>query len=224
MFKLSDGSTEPEKERIAAMFRFARPIVVAALLGALTLVPAAFAGQPVTQTLTPPPPSFETCKAVGNGTICSGTLTESYGPVETDLVCGSGTSAFHVYDMGTNTEHATRYYDRNGNLTRRVRHDDFTSSQFSNPLTGAAVPYHQHETTTDVLAVPGDFGTATTTHTGSLIFTVPHLGAVALEAGRVVEAPDGTIEFRAGPQNFLDYFGNGDTSALQELCSALGAT
>ena len=56
-----------------------------------------------------------------------------------------------------------------------------------------------------------------------LIYTVPHLGHVALEAGRVVEGPDGT-EFRAGPQTFVDYYENGDVSAVQELCSALGAT
>ena len=41
-------------------------------IGAMICVPSTFGGQPATQTLTPPPPSFETCKAVGGGTICSG--------------------------------------------------------------------------------------------------------------------------------------------------------
>src|SRR5439155_15115890 len=33
------------------------------------LASTSVAGQPVTQTLNPPPPSYYTCKAVGNGTI-----------------------------------------------------------------------------------------------------------------------------------------------------------
>jgi hypothetical protein len=38
----------------------------------------------------------------------------------------------------------------------------------------------------------------------------------------VIEGPDG-IEFRAGPQVFVDYYENGDASGVQKLCSALGA-
>ena len=44
-------------------------------LGALILVSAGLAGQPVTQTLNPPPPAWQTCKTVGEGTICEGTLS-----------------------------------------------------------------------------------------------------------------------------------------------------
>jgi hypothetical protein len=204
------------------LWRKPRPLLVAAAITALTLVPSAFGGQPVTQTLTPPPPSFYTCMAVGSGTICHGTHTESVGPEETGLVCGSGASAFNAFDTNSFIQRAARYYDRDGNLTSRVTHDDITG-QLSNPLTGATVPYTQHEQNTTVLAVPGDLSTSTTTHTGELIFTVPHLGAVALEAGRVIEGPDG-IEFRAGPQVFVDYYENGDTSGVEELCRALGAT
>jgi hypothetical protein len=32
---------------------------------------------------------------------------------------------------------------------------------------------------------------------------------------------DGTVEFRSGPQAFLDYFVEGDASALEPLCDAL---
>ena len=49
------------------------------------------------------------------------------------------------------------------------------------------------------------------------------MGAVFLNAGRVVYAPDGSIEFQAGPQGFNDYFVNGNTAALDQLCAALGA-
>lgn len=203
-------------------WRKTRPFLAAAAIGALALVPSAFGGQPVTQTLTPPPPSFYTCMAVGSGTICHGTITGSVGPEETGQGCGSGADAFNAFDQFSFVEHAARYYDEDGNLTKRVLHDA-SSGQLSNPLTGATVPYIQRETHTSVLAVPGDLSTQSTTHTGVLIFTIPHQGQVALEAGRVIEGPDG-IEFRAGPQVFVDYYENGDTSGVQELCSALGAS
>jgi hypothetical protein len=199
-----------------------RLISAVASLVVLMLVPSAFAGQPVTQTLTPPPPSYESCKAVGSGTICQGAITVSYGPEDTGIVCGSGGSAFDIFDAGTYDRHAARYYDQNGNLTGRVKHDQYTSAQFSNPLTGATVPYTQSNTTTDVLAVPGDLGSATETNVGENNYTVPHLGAVFLNAGRTVTSPDGSLDFEAGPQGFLAYF-DGDASVLQPLCAALGA-
>ena len=50
------------------------------------------------------------------------------------------------------------------------------------------------------------------------------LGAVLLNAGRTVTAPDGTIEFSAGQQDFIDAFVNGNIAVLDELCAALGAS
>ena len=82
----------------------------------------AFAGQPVTQTLNPPPPSFETCKTVGNGFICDGARTESYGPDDTGIACASGAGAFDIFYQGTHNQHAIRFYNTDGNLTRRVIH------------------------------------------------------------------------------------------------------
>jgi len=70
--------------------------------------------------------------------------------------------------------------------------------------------------------VPGD-PSATETTRGEVNFTVPHMGAVLLNAGRTVFGADGTLEFSAGPQGFIDYF-NGNTAALTELCTALGAS
>lgn len=186
--------------------------------------PASLAGQPVTQSLNPPPPSFLTCKAVGGGTICQGARTVAYGPDDTGIVCGSGASAFDIFDQGVFKQHAIRFYDQNGNLTLRVIHEEYTFAEFSNPLTGASVSYTQTNTITDVLAVPGDFSSATETNVGHNNYNVPHLGAVFLNAGKTVFGADGTLEFRAGPQNFLDVFINGDTSVLDQLCAALGAT
>src|SRR6516165_11928506 len=152
---------------------------------------AAAAGQPVTQPLTPPPPSFETCKTVGNGFICEGARTLSYGPDDTGIACGTGAGAFDIFDQGTHNQHAIRFYNAAGDLTKRVIYDQYFS-QFTNPVTGAAIPYTQHNTTTDILAVPGDFTSATETTTGQTNFTVPHQGAVLLNAGRVVFGADGT--------------------------------
>ncbi len=172
------------------------------------------------QSLNPPPPSFETCKTVGNGTICQGKRTFSYGPDDTGIVCGSGVNAFDIYDSATNNQDASRSYDQNGNLTRRVIHETYSSGQFSNPLTSAAVPYTQHDTITDVFGVPGDLSTATETNVGENIFKPAQGAPVFKYAGRFVTAPDGTIEFQAGQNDFFKLMA-GDTSVLNKLCSAL---
>jgi hypothetical protein len=173
------------------------------------------------QALNPPPSPDYTCKTVGNGTICQADSPISYGPEDTGIVCGSGKSAFDIFDSATGDQHKIRTYDQNGNLTRRVIHETYSSGQFSNPLTGAVVPYTQHDTITDVLAVPGDFSSATETNVGENIFK-PAQGAPVFEyAGRFVLAPDGTIEFRAGQNDFFAVFVDGNTSVLQPLCAAL---
>ena len=204
-------------------------IVVGLVAGvALVVASAGLAGQPVTQTLNPPAPSYYTCKAVGQGTICVGTPpTDSYGPIDTALegspiVCGTGPSAFHVYDAATDVLTARRVYDENGNLVRRVLTDDYTFGEFSNPRTGATVPYSQSDIRTSVLATPGDLGSATETTTWNIHFHAPGSGSpVFMHTGRTVTTPDGTTEFRAGRLEFLKVFADGDTSLLAPLCAAL---
>lgn len=181
---------------------------------ALVLVPASFGGQPVTQPLNPVPPSFYNCMAVGNGTICQGTRTEIIDPQFDGVVCPDGNI---VYDQGTDTLNATRYYDANGNLTRRVLRDKWTNAQFSNPLNpDLAAPYTQETLTTDVLAVPGDFGSATETVRGEANVTIPGYGVVFFYTGRSVTDTNGNTVFQAGPPAWL----GGDR--LPELCTALG--
>src|SRR5439155_4515204 len=141
---------EEEHMSIDHLLRKPRRLWAAGALGALALVPSALAGQPVTQTLTPPPPSFYTCMAVGSGTICHGTISESSGPEQTGLVCGSGAEAFNAWQTASFDERAARYYDGDGNLTRRVLRDE-VSGQFINPSTGTVVPWTQHEIHTTVL-------------------------------------------------------------------------
>jgi hypothetical protein len=198
--------------------------IVVLVLAVLVLAPAAHAGQPVTQTLNPPPPSFEPCKAVGSGTICSGEQIVSLNDGTGD-VCGDGQSAFEIVISATLDQKASRRYDRDGNMTRRFIHDTYRSGRFINSVTGAAVPFTGHDTVTDVLAVPADFNTATETIHGELIVTLPHAGAVYLTAGTNVTAvADGTLEFQAGPGIVGDWFVNGaPMQTPEELCAALGS-
>jgi hypothetical protein len=117
-----------------------------------------------------------------------------------------------------------KWFDENGNLVRRVFHDHYAFGEFSNPLTGAIVPYTQTNTTTDVLAVPGDLGSRTTTTTWEIHFHVAGGGApLFTNTGRTVVGPDGAVLFRAGHLGFFDYFADGDTSVMLPLCAALGA-
>ena len=83
------------------------------------------------------------------------------------------------------------------------------------------VSYRMSVTYSDELAVPGDLGTAVETTIGVVNFVVPGHGAIARNAGRTVISFDGTVEFRAGPQAFIDYFVDGDLAALQPICDAL---
>jgi len=176
---------------------------------------AAYAGQPVTQTLIPPPPSFETCKAVGDGTICQGDITGNEGLVDTDIVCGSGPSAFHIFDSGINHESAIHYYNDAGKLTRSVSHDNWSATQWSNPLAGTTLPYIQHMVFTTVLAVPGDLNTATNTALGEVIFKPVHSQPILLGVGKQIFAPDGTLLFSAG--HFIDL----NSPELLPICAAL---
>jgi hypothetical protein len=206
-------------------FTFTVRALIAGAIGAFTLIPAAQAGQPATDELNPPPPSYLTCKAVGTGTICQGArhfVKES--EEQPELVCGSGADAFTIYDQGDIYQHATRWYDADGNLTRRVIHERWAPAWWSNPLTGTTVPYTQSNTITSVLAVPGDFDSAIETTVGENIYTDPETGKKIMRSvGRTVFGADGSLDFRAGQQPFVDAFVNGDMSVFDAVCAALAA-
>lgn len=196
-------------------------LVAASATTASATTASATAGAPTTVTLNPPPPDTYTCKPFGEGTRCTSDVTEVVDPVPSGIVCGTGSGAFEVMDQGTRRTKATRWYGRRGNLTKRVRDNIFSETMLSNPLTGASVPYVQHDIDTDLLATPGDLSTATTFSVESLIATAPGYGVVLVNRGRSVYGPDGSVLVRTGRRDFDAYFG-GDTSVVDDLCAALG--
>lgn len=191
--------------------------LIAGVLGALALAPAAFAGQVPRDDLNPTPPDFYTCKASGERTICRASLVEVEEPVDTGLEC----PGFNIVDQGTETSEFVRRYDADGNWVKRVEHERWTDSFWSNPLNGNTLPYTQRNIYTDVLGVPGDDSTITETQVGENIYTDPVTHKKVLTSvGRTVFSPDG-LEAYSGQQPFiaLDIFG--DTSAFDAVCAAL---
>jgi hypothetical protein len=176
---------------------------------------SAFAGQAINPlALNPPANAPYTCMATGSGAICRYTIVDSHTGQPSGTICPGG---FELLDTATNKKSAVRYYDANGDLTRRVIYENYTVAEVVNSVTGAYIPYTQHDTITDIPAVPGDLSTATETNTGENMMTAPGLGHVWQYAGTFVTAPDGTVEFSAGPNNFLY-----DWSGLnQRVCAAL---
>jgi hypothetical protein len=199
---------------------FSLPFVVRRLAGlvsglslTIALAPAVIAASPTIPTLNPEPPDVYTCEPVGAGAICRAHTVEPYHNEPTGIVCGTGAGTFEILDSGTRDVRATRWYDANGDLTRRERTLDFVGAHLSNPLTGTTLSYHQHNTDWDVLAVPGDLSTATFHGHGVLSVTAPGSGAVLLSAGVAVIAPDGTLLHRGDQETFI----------VEALCAAFGA-
>jgi len=203
------------------MHRMTRTALTAAAAGAFAFAaaPAAFA-----QDLNPPPPPEYTCHADGARTVCHKSVLEREDPIPTDIFCGSGADEFEVWDQGLIHQRATRFYNANGDLTKRIQHERWTETQWSNPATGAYVPYTQMDTITDVFAVPGDFSSVTETTVGENVYTDPITHRKVLRvAGRTVFSPEGDLEFRAGPNSFLDFFMDGDIHAFDALCAVLAS-
>jgi hypothetical protein len=204
------------------VFRINRPALIAGAVSALALVPAASAAPPSLGELNPPPPDDYTCKPVGARTICTVTRHESkVAEPQDELVCGSGSDAFTIYDNGDVESNLTRRYNADGDLTSRVEHEVWTDAFWSNPLTGKVVTYTQRGTFFDVLTVPGDLDSIVETVTGENVYTDPVTHKkVLISAGRVVWGADGLLA-EAGPHWDIDMFMFGDASVLNDVCAAL---
>src|SRR5215216_1667548 len=137
----------------------------------LLLVVAVIAAIPFTVNaqsgLNPPPLPWYTCKDTGSGTVCHGKMTfDDFGGF--DGTCPQG---FDILENGYKEETGTRYYDRNGDLIKRVLHDvypvDDPRNILYNSQTGKSVAYSGNVTETDTFAVPGDFNSITARATGN---------------------------------------------------------
>jgi hypothetical protein len=113
-----------------------------------------------------------------------------------------------------------RYYDQNGNLTRRHFHEVDTGT-FSNPINHVAVSFSGRLATLHDLSAAGDITSGTQVLTGHFRVFPPHGGTVIFEAGRTVTSGTGDFIRESGPHPFQDYFVFGDTTAVQPLCEAL---
>jgi hypothetical protein len=172
-------------------------------------------------TLNPPiPPEFNpVCKSVGAGTICTVQFTQvSAGG--SGVICPTAGGTYEVLQTQTRSVEGHRYYDQNGDLTRRLFHEVDTGT-FSNPIAHVSVSFSLRGTTLHDLSVPGDINSGTLVMTGSNRVFLPRGGVVVFEAGRIISSGDGTFLSESGPHPFVDYFELGDTAGLQPLCDAL---
>ena len=207
------------------MFHFSKlaSALAVGVVGVLAAAPGAVAAPAAPDDLNPPPPDFLDCKPLGAGTICTGSFQEvKVSEEQPELVCGSGPDAFVIHDNVVLEARVTRWYNADGDLTKRVIQERWNQAFWSNPLSGKTVPYTQTDKITTVLHVPGDFASATETIVGENIYTDPVTHQqVLLSTGRVVFGADGSLEFRAGQQWFIDAFVDGDMSVLDAVCAAL---
>ena len=201
--------------------------IIAALLagaiGALAMAPGASAAPPEPEDLNPAPPDFVVCKPLGAGTICTGSFQEvKVSEPQPELVCGSGIDEFVIHDNAVLDARLALRYNADGDVTKVVEQERWSPAFWSNPLSGKTVPYTQTAKITTEFAVPGDFDTATLTIVGENIYTDPvtHKKVLA-STGRVVFGADGSLDFRAGQQPFIDAFVDGDMSVFDAVCAAL---
>src|SRR4249920_3387519 len=125
-------------------------VVVATML-TIESAPATLAAAQDPGALNPVPPDFYTCRATGGGAICRAHTVDPYSGEATCIVCGPDGSTVELLDNGIRDVEATRWYDGNGDLIRRVRMALFRDSYWSNPATGRMLDYQQHNTDIDEL-------------------------------------------------------------------------
>src|SRR5213080_4117630 len=158
------------------------PLVLGFLIG-LSVPRLLFAGQPVDpSTLNPPPnPLTTVCEKDGNQTICTLQFSDPPFAGGSGVICGTGPTAYEVFQFQNRSVIGKRYYDQNGNLTRR-HFREILSGTFSNPQNNAAVSFSGQDTHLHYLATPGDVSSGTDIVTGSFRVYLRHGGSVLLEA------------------------------------------
>jgi len=197
-------------------------LLVLGLLIGLFMPQLLFAGQPVDPSTLNPPPAARTnpiCERDGSQTICTLQFTDPPFAGGSGITCGNGANSYEVLEFENKSVVGKRYYDQNGNLTRR-HFREILSGTFTNPLNHVAVSFDGNDTQLHDLIIPGDVSTGTIQVTGHFRVFAPNGGTVIFEAGRTIETLDGFIS-ESGPHPFNEYFVFGDTAAVQPLCDAL---
>lgn len=207
------------------MVRPFRTLLAILFLAGITLLPAAaLADPPTLPPLTPPPPAFLNCRATGNGAICEGRRQLTDDPAPVGIFCGTAEHPIELIATDSVDQRATRYYNRDGNLTLRVIHEDIQGT-ITNPVTGLSASIEAHDTLNHVPAVPGDLSTFTERGTGTTRFYLPGAGVLAHDAGLSIVVLSGEEAFiqREEGQHDQDAYGQGDRSVMAALCAALGS-
>jgi len=205
------------------MTRVVRLLLAVSVSAWLVVVTAAstLAAPPTLPTLNPPPPDFLTCMATGGGAICSGTqIVATDGP--SGLFCGTTADPIELLFVdASSTAEVIRFYDANGNFTRRLRREQNVATVL-NPVTGLTVLTTQIGEFTSSFGTPGDLDTETLTQRGVVKFYLPGAGVLFIDVGRAVISPDESLVSETGQHPFDQYFG-GDTSVFEQVCEALGS-
>jgi len=169
----------------------------------------------------PPPPEFNPiCESVGNGTMCTVQFSDPPFAGGSGVICGSGVNAYEVFQFQNRSVVGKRFYDQNGNLTRKIFREVLAGT-FSNPVIHTAASFVGGATNHVDLTIPGDTSSGTVTLTGSFHVYLPRGGTVIFQAGKSVESGTGDFIRESGPHPFQDYFVFGDTAAVQPLCNAM---
>ncbi len=159
----------------------------------------ATAGPAAATTLNPPPPDFYSCQTNGSGTVCHGQHSDSY-QGGNDGTCPQG---FDILENGFVEETAARYYDRAGNLVRRVLHDrwpNIPENILYNSVSGKSVHYTSDGNEFDTFTIPGDFASVIADTSGNGYTVTAPGGLLIKDAGVLDFAPDGSVLEMHGPK------------------------
>jgi hypothetical protein len=215
-----------EFDRPIRMTRIVRVLFAVTVSVWLAVVTAAstLAAPPTLPTLNTPPsiPAWLTCKATGEGAICSGTTVLSIEDGPSGLFCGTTANPIELLgvDGHTNVD-LVRFYDADGNFVGRHRLEQ-TVATLLNPMAGLKILTTQIAVFSSSFGTPGDFDTVTDTQRGVVKFYLPGAGVLLIDVGRAVIVQDSLFS-ESGQHQLDQYFLGGDSSVLERVCEALGS-
>jgi hypothetical protein len=197
-----------------------RSVALVIGLGLLLAAPVAARESVDPNTLNPPPPaSFNaTCERTGHRIVCNLAFSDPPLVMEPSGVVCDGTE---LLVSQTRDVVGKRFYDADGNLTRRHFREVFDGT-ITNPSSGITLAWVAHNTIIHDLAVPGEIASGHTSITGQQMRIYGTNGTVLVDVGHlVVDEATGELLKSSGKHAFDDYFINGNTAALAPLCDAI---